>query len=265
MEAGEIRSALLALIESIAPDADLQAIRPDRPLREQIELDSMDWLNVIAALHDRFSIEIPESDLGRLATLDSMVGYLARRQAEHPGAPLRVMAKAPAQLPCTHHLVNGVSVSVRPIRHEDMQMQADFVRHLSTETRYQRFMVTLRELPEAKLKYMTDVDQDRHVALAATVDRNGQEVLVGMVRYIVDPAGSGCEFAIDVDDAWQGSGLAGILMNLLMDIARSRGLATMEGVVLRTNTQMLQFARQLGFTQLSNPDDRSTVRVVRSL
>lgn len=265
MDNDEIRSTVLALIESIAPDAAVQLIRPDQPLREQIELDSMDWLNVIAALHDRFFVEIPASDHGQLTTLDSIVSYLACRPAQHPGEPLRAMAKAPAPLTCNHHWVNGASVSVRPIRPDDMQLQADFVRNLSTETRYQRFMVTLRELPAAKLKYLTEVDQLRHVALVATVDHSGQEVVVGVVRYVVNPAGTGCEFALAVDDAWQGSGLAGILMHVLMDIARSRGLATMDGTVLRTNTRMLQFTRQLGFRQERNPDDRDTVRVVRSL
>lgn len=144
-------------------------------------------------------------------------------------------------------------------------MEADFVRHLSSDTRYKRFMLTLRELSHAKLRYLTEVDQSRHVALVATVEQEGREVEVGVVRYIVDPAGNGCEFAIAVDDAWQGSGLAGILMHALMDIARSRGLATMEGVVLAANARMLKFTRQLGFRVERDPEDRTTVRVVRAL
>jgi acetyltransferase len=88
---------------------------------------------------------------------------------------------------------------------------------------------------------------------------------VGVARYVVDPAGTGCEFAIAVDDAWQGCGLAGILMRTLMDIARSRGLATMEGTVLATNNRMLRFTRQLGFGLQRDAEDRETVRVVRAL
>jgi acetyltransferase len=234
-------------------------------LRQQIELDSVDWLNVIVSLHDKLSIEIPETDYGRLDTLDSIVTYVASRQAEHHREPLSASAGASAQLPCTHHLVNGTPVVVRPIRHEDMPLEADFVRHLSADTRYKRFMETLRELPQAELIYLTDVDQVRHVALVATVDCEGQQVMVGVVRYIVDPAGTGCEFSAAVDDAWQGRGLGGILMHAVMGVARSRGLTTMEGIVLTTNTRMLEFARQLGFRQERDPDDRDTVRVVRSL
>lgn len=263
MEIDDIRKAVRATIEAIAPGTDLQGISPDRPLREQIALDSMDWLNVVVALHERLSIDIPESDYGRLATLDSMVAYLASRRAElrreHP------RPAAPLPLPRASHRVNGIAVAIRPMRADDSPLEADFVRHLSRDARYERFMLTLNELSEAKLKYLTDVDQVRHVALVATVDRGGRQALVGVVRYIVDPAGTGCEFAIAVDDAWHGSGLAGILMHDLMDIARSRGLATMEGIVLATNSRMLRFTRQLGFRQEHDPEALDTVRVVRSL
>ena len=72
-------------------------------------------------------------------------------------------------------------------------------------------------------------------------------------------------FAVAVDDAWKGSGLAGRLMQALMDVARSRRLQTMEGSVLATNSRMLKFVRQLGFRQERVADDPQTVRVVRTL
>jgi GNAT superfamily N-acetyltransferase/acyl carrier protein len=265
VEVEEVRRAVQATIEAIAPEADVQRIQPDRPLRDQIDLDSMDWLNVIADLHDRLAIEIPECDYGRLATLDSMVSYFVSRQAGHPGEPPRAAAVPARPLPCTKHRIDGTPVVLRPMHAEDAPLEADFVRHLSSDTRYKRFMLTLRELSQAKLKYLTEVDQDRHVALVATADRDGQQALVGVARYIVDPAGTGCEFAIAIDDAWQGSGLAGILMHALMDVARARGLASMEGMVLATNTRMLKFTRQLGFSVQRDPEDRDAVRVVRSL
>lgn len=263
MEAGELRRAVEATIASVAPDADLAKLRPGEPLREQVELDSMDWLNVLAALHERFGIEIPETDGERLATIDSMVAYLRDRQPE-PGARPGT-APSPGELESVTHRIRGTDVVVRPIRPDDLPLEADFVRHLSSETRYDRFMVTLRELSPAKLKYLTDVDQVGHVALVATAERDGRPVEVGVVRYIVEPGGSRCEFAIAIDDAWRGSGLAGILMRALTDIARSRGIATMEGIVLATNNRMLRFTRQLGFRQERDPDDPTTFRVAKSL
>jgi acetyltransferase len=261
VETFEIRKAVLDTIASIAPETDLQQIRPDQPLRRQVDLDSMDWLNVIAGLHERLSIAIAESDLGRLTTLDSIVTYFVARLAQPPAA----RSAAAGELPHTRHVVDGTAVTVRPIRPDDLPLEADFVRHLSSETRYKRFLVTVSELSDRKLHYFTEVDQVSHVALAATVERDGREAIIGVARYIVDPSGRGCEFAIAVDDAWQGSGLAGILMHTLGDLARARGLTAMEGTVLATNTRMLKFTRQLGFTQQRDAEDRETVRVVRRL
>ena len=265
MQTEQIRNAVLATIKLIAPETDVLGIRPDAPLRQQIDLDSMDWLNVLAGLHDRLGIEIPESDYGRLTTLDAIVGYATSMQTERGGGSVAAKAAALSPLPHARHLVNRIPVTVRPICPQDMPLEADFVRHLSAETRYKRFMLTLSELSPAKLHYLTEVDQINHVALAATVDREGQDVLIGVARYIVDPAGGDCEFAIAVDDAWQGTGLAGILMHSLIDVARSRALRTMQGFVLSTNGRMLAFARQLGFSLQHDPEDRETVRVTRLL
>jgi acetyltransferase len=264
MQDDDIRRAVRATIESIAPETDFPGLQPGRPLREQVDLDSMDWLNVVCALRERLAVEVPESDYGRLATLDSMVAYLASRREEARAGPARAAAATPPPSG-THHWINGTAVRVRPMRPDDLPMEADFVRHLSSETRYKRFMLTLRELSPAKLKYLTDVDQVRHVALVATVEGGEHETEIGVARYIVDPAGTGCEFAIAVDDAWQGSGVGGVLMQALIATARGRGLASMEGIVLRTNTRMLRFSRQLGFEAHLDPEDRQTVRVVRRL
>ncbi len=78
MTADEIRTTVLRLLGDIAPEADLTVVRPDVPLREQLDLDSMDVLNLMIALHEKLGVEIPESDYAKLATLDGCVGYLAR-------------------------------------------------------------------------------------------------------------------------------------------------------------------------------------------
>ena len=79
MDAGQIRSAVLAELKRIAPEVEEAALAPARPLREQVDLDSMDWLNFLVALSERFRIEIPESDYRRLGTLQQTVGYIAER------------------------------------------------------------------------------------------------------------------------------------------------------------------------------------------
>ena len=64
----------------------------------------------------------------------------------------------------------------------------------------------------------------RHLALVAIIRRADQDVEIGVARYVAGPQGDDCEFAIAIDDEWQGSGVAGILMLSLIDAARARGM-----------------------------------------
>jgi len=81
MDQAAIRSAVLAEIKRIAPELEEGELQPDRPLRDQVDLDSMDWLNFIVALHERFKVEIPEADYRKLGTLQQIIAYLAGRLA----------------------------------------------------------------------------------------------------------------------------------------------------------------------------------------
>jgi len=80
MSEADVRAAVIGVLKSIAPELEEAELRPDRPLRDQIDLDSMDWLNVIVALHERLNVEIPESDYARLTTLDAVVAYIGARR-----------------------------------------------------------------------------------------------------------------------------------------------------------------------------------------
>ena len=71
---------VVTLLQAIAPELEPQALAPERPLRQQVDLDSMDWLNFLLSLHQRFGVDIPEADYARLVTLDDIVDYLQARQ-----------------------------------------------------------------------------------------------------------------------------------------------------------------------------------------
>jgi len=79
----DIRKGVIASIKAIAPEVDESELLADRPLREQVDLDSMDWLNIIVSLHERFGIDISEGDYAKLATLDAIISYVAERVAPH--------------------------------------------------------------------------------------------------------------------------------------------------------------------------------------
>jgi acyl carrier protein len=77
MHQNDIRAGVVAEIRAIAPEVEEADLVPALPLRGQVDLDSMDWLNVLVGLHRRFGIDIPETDAARLDTLDAIVAYLA--------------------------------------------------------------------------------------------------------------------------------------------------------------------------------------------
>lgn len=79
MNAAEIRAVVFATLKSIAPEVEEGELRPQRPLRQQVDLDSMDWLNFLLGLHEKLKVEIPEADYAKLVTLDDVVAYLAAR------------------------------------------------------------------------------------------------------------------------------------------------------------------------------------------
>ena len=76
-----VLAGVMAELTSIAPEVDPAGLNRARLLREQVDLDSMDWLNFLIGLHRRFKVDIPESDYGRLRTLDDLIGYLGARVA----------------------------------------------------------------------------------------------------------------------------------------------------------------------------------------
>jgi acyl carrier protein len=79
MEKDAIRQAVLAELRRIAPEVEPGELAAARLLRDQVDLDSMDWLNFLVALHERLQVEIPESDYQRLGTLDQVVDYLSAK------------------------------------------------------------------------------------------------------------------------------------------------------------------------------------------
>ena len=81
MKAEELRKAVLEIIRDIAGLDETPEVDGAKPLRDQLELDSMDFLDIVMELRKRHKIEVPEADYGRLATLDSTVGYLAGKMA----------------------------------------------------------------------------------------------------------------------------------------------------------------------------------------
>lgn len=162
-------------------------------------------------------------------------------------------------------LADGTAVTLRPIRPTDAGIEQQFVRGLSREARYFRFMDMVRELSPQMLKQLTEIDYDRHVAVIAVTAIEGGEIEIAVGRYVVLTNGEDCEFAIVVADDWQKKGIATALMRVLIDSARERGMKRMIGEVLASNGRMLDFARRLGFELAMDHNDPRQVRATLDL
>lgn len=79
MNVQDVKAGILSVLASVAPELEPELLVPDRPLRRQVDLDSMDWLNFLVGLHQTFGVDIPEADYVRLVTLGDIERYLVAR------------------------------------------------------------------------------------------------------------------------------------------------------------------------------------------
>ena len=87
------------------------------------------------------------------------------------------------------------------------------------------------------------------------MESQNQETELGVARYVMNPDGESCEFALVVADKWQHKGIGSNLMTALMEAARQRGIKRMEGEILANNNNMLKLTENLGFSLHTNNDD----------
>lgn len=175
------------------------------------------------------------------------------------------MTAYPRALERERRLADGRTVLIRPIRPEDELREHEFLDRLSGDTRRRRFMRYAFPQSEGLVHFFTHVDYDRHMAFVCEATVEGEPHLIGDARYMANPDGRSCEFGIVVADDWHHTGIAQLLMGELMRAARERGFATMEGLVLRDNPDMLGFVSALGFAVQDMPEEPGLVRVVKRL
>jgi acetyltransferase len=154
-------------------------------------------------------------------------------------------------------LFREASPADEPVAHEAFH-------RLSEETRHNRFMAAVNEIPEDILVTLRCPEPDRVLFLACfRLDDAGREVEpVGAARLIHADDGASGDFGIVLTDAWQRRGVGTQLMRLLIDNARSRGLSQLRGHVLATNDGMLGLARYLGFEIADSAEEGRRLKVV---
>jgi len=154
-----------------------------------------------------------------------------------------------------HPRVADGSVTIRPIRMDDLEREKDFIRRLSPAAKHYRFLGGVRELPPQELRRLCDVDGRNSMAFIATVLRNGREVEVGVARYSPAVGSHTREMAVTVSDEWQHEGLGTTLAERLIETAKLNGITHLYSMDLADNTGMAALAKDLGMASSRDPND----------
>jgi RimJ/RimL family protein N-acetyltransferase len=160
-------------------------------------------------------------------------------------------------------LRNGQTVEIRALQPKDRDGLVTAVARASTESLYRRFFSVKREFTEEEISFFLNVDFISHVALVATVQEDGQPVIIGGGRYITVTPGQ-AEVAFAVIDQYQGLGIGGALLRNLTAIARAAGLHELIAEVLPDNVAMLTVFEKSGL-RLSTRRESGTVHIVLRL
>jgi len=140
-------------------------------------------------------------------------------------------------------LHDGSIATIRGVTSTDAADIQRFIRNLSPSSRYLRFLMAIRELPQEMLHRFTHPAKDREFVLVASTTGAG---IVGMTQYVVDDDAAGCELAIVVGDAWQRQGLGCRLLQMLSRIAACNGIRYGHADVLADNHAMRSLAGKFG-------------------
>jgi len=156
-------------------------------------------------------------------------------------------------------IIGGQTVTIRPIQSSDCDLENEFVRKLSVETKHYRFLGGVKELAPEELKRLCSVDGRHTMAFVATIQEGGHEKEIGVSRF-AEGANEGVrEMAVTVADEWQHKGLGRLLTTRLIEYAKTHGVKQLYSMDLADNSAMRKLAGELGMSARSDPDDPTQV------
>lgn len=156
-------------------------------------------------------------------------------------------------------LRDGSSVLIRPIHPADTELERRFIERLSPESRRLRFLGQVGTPSPTLLAQLTHPDPARDAAFVALIAEGAAKREIGVARFSAQADGKACECAVTVSDDWHNRGLATVLMQHLIEVARRRGIETMYSVDAAENPAMHDLATHLGFTCRRDPNDAAQV------
>src|SRR3989440_6121537 len=150
---------------------------------------------------------------------------------------------------------NGEVVTVRFVEPRDAEALQNYLRSLTTRSRYNRFLGATRELPPLLLEDFIHIGEADRFSVVATMLVDGLETIVGEARYAFDNETASIEFGLSIDDRWQGHGIGKALLKNLECRAASFGAQHLFGDTLRSNDAMIGLARKSGYAFMPSPGD----------
>lgn len=211
--------------------------------------------------------EIDELDINPLLADETGVFTVDARIAV--GAPVRkfvgpgnanfAVRPYPSQWVRHLELKDHMRIMLRPIRPDDEPLIYEFVRHVTKEDLRLRFFAAMKQFSHQFIARLTQLDYARAMAFVAFDESTGE--MVGVVRIHSDSIYETGEYAILLRSDLKGKGLGWMLMQLIIEYARSEGLKHIAGDVLAENTVMLTMCRNLGFEISTDPDEHDICRV----
>jgi acetyltransferase len=216
------------------------------------ELRELDLNPVLADQHGLMAVDARVAVAPAAAT--------RRGPAGHPRFAIRPY---PTELERHAILRDGTKIFVRPLRPEDEPLYDPFFAAVTPEDLRLRFFAPMKEFGHRFVARLTQIDYARAMAFIAIDESSG--AMLGVVRLHADANYEGSEYAVLVRSDLKGRGLGSLLMQMIIEYARSEGLRHIEGQVLRENTAMLAMCRRLGFEIALDPQDPNTCAVSLAL
>ncbi len=155
--------------------------------------------------------------------------------------------------------IAGEVITIRPIRISDVEMEAEFIRRLSPQTKHYRFFGGVKELSPTEVSNLCDVDGRHSMAFVVTIRQGGRETEIGVSRYAPNSHADVREIAVTVADEWQHKGLGTMLMQQLIKSAQLNGVKQLYSIDLSDNAAMRSLARDLGMNANRDPSDAHQV------
>lgn len=173
--------------------------------------------------------------------------------------PHLIITPYPTRYTTPWQLSDGTEVVLRAIRPEDEPAEHEMLSTLSEETLRTRFFSTVKDISHEWLILFCNIDYDRHMAIVAETEEKGKKSMIGVARLLMNQDLTSGEMAVLVHDRFQGKRLGSKFVEMLIDIARERGLEEVRANVLTENRRMLNVFRRLGFTTQWVPGGTSEV------